>query len=59
MQMVMCRACGYFVQAVPDSDTIAPVKDECPEPVKDECPECGGTEFKDVQSDQTLSTTEG
>lgn len=51
MQMVMCLSCGTFVQAIPDGDTVAPLKDACPD--------CSGTEFKDIHADQTMDATEG
>lgn len=38
MEMVMCRACGEFVNAVQEDRTF--------EPLREECPACGGAEFK-------------
>lgn len=48
MNQLMCRACGEFVQAFLDDDTLVPRIDDCPS--------CGGTEFKDVHSDQIVYT---
>lgn len=37
-EMVMCRACGHFVEVL-ENDGVW-------EATKDKCPECGGSEFK-------------
>jgi len=50
MEMVMCRSCGEFLQAIPDGESL--------QPVNDECQSCGGTEFKDSQSGITFDTGE-
>lgn len=50
MNMLMCRACGSFVIAVKDGESLIPTKEECPE--------CGGTEFKDNDSDRTIQTVD-
>lgn len=46
--MLMCRSCGNFVSASHDGETLVPVEDECPE--------CGGTEFKDDETDEIIRT---
>ncbi len=45
-EMLMCRGCGHFVAAVS--------RDGSPAPRVDECPECGGVEFKDIHTDETV-----
>lgn len=37
MKLLMCRSCGTFVRAAPESDA----------PIRDACPDCGGTDFAD------------
>lgn len=49
MNHIMCRACGEFVQALPDDDELLV-------PRIDTCPDCGGTEFIDIHSGRTLQT---
>ena len=48
MNQLMCRACGEFVPATRDGETLAPISDTCPE--------CDGTEFKDLDSGDTIQT---
>lgn len=48
--MVMCRACGEFVPAIRDGESLFPTKDECPE--------CGGQVFSDNETDEIVRTAE-
>lgn len=48
MKMVMCRACGNFVQALERNGEL--------EPLRDDCPQCGGTEFKDNDTGAAIRT---
>lgn len=46
MEMVMCRSCGEFTQALMEDGKRVPMKDECPQ--------CGGTEFKDIHEERVI-----
>ena len=46
----MCRACGEFVQAIPEEEEIVPMRGECPS--------CGGVKFKHNETETTIRTDE-
>ena len=48
IEQVMCRACGEFVQALPEDDGLVPLRETCPR--------CGETEFKEIDTGATLRT---
>lgn len=48
-EMVMCVACGHFVSALEDDGGDL-------RPVEGTCPRCGGTEFKDNETDRVVDT---
>ena len=49
-EMAMCRGCGHFVRAIRCDGVLTPLVTACPE--------CGGVEFKDVQTDTVVRSTE-
>lgn len=50
MDLVMCRSCGEFVDAVKENGRLVP-RDSA-------CPDCGGHKFKDIATGTTLATDE-
>jgi predicted nucleic acid-binding Zn-ribbon protein len=46
MELMMCRSCGEFTQAVKEDGRLVPMKDGCPH--------CGGAEFEDAGSKETV-----
>lgn len=49
MDQLMCRDCGEFIPAFPgDDDMLVPSTDTCLE--------CGGTEFKDIHTNEVYQT---
>ncbi|MFC6826275.1 hypothetical protein [Halopelagius fulvigenes] len=46
MDLLMCRSCGEFTEAIEEDGTLVPRKDECQH--------CGGTEFKDNSTGKTV-----
>ena len=48
MNQLMCRACGEFVVAMRDGETLIPIPDSCRK--------CDGTVFKDIDSDSVVQT---
>lgn len=50
MDLVMCRSCGEFIQAVQEDGGLVPIGDECPH--------CRGVEFKENGSGEILRIDE-
>ena len=48
IEQVMCRACGEFVQALPEDDGLVPLREACPR--------CGEAEFKHNGSGEIIRT---
>ena len=45
-EMLMCRECGNFVEAVERDGVLVPCSNECPE--------CDGVEFKHIHTDTVV-----